>query len=167
MDIAEGNGMIREGTTVAPRPVSETRPRGASRIVIFMSLALLAWSIVEVVGLAGRHTIGPEVYGVLVAVLAVIAASAALYAMRSTPTQRWIVGALAVVWAIVAIGGVAGVAAHVIGPVPGHGPVDLRVRPVLAPLAFTAMGAIGETVLWIWRRQPARSSGSTQKGVAS
>jgi hypothetical protein len=166
MAMADIQHSIREGESGEGRPFGAARPRASSRIVIFMSLALLAWSIVEVVGLAGRHTTGPELYGVLVAVLAVGAASLALFGMRATRWQAWIAIAVAVTWAIVAIGGIAGVAAHVVGPLPGEGPIDLRARPVLAPLAFTAMGVVGEIVLWLWWRQPARSSGLTQKGVA-
>ena len=32
--------------------------------------------------------------------------------------------------------------ANIVGPVPGHGPMDLRPRPTLAPLVFTALGNV-------------------------
>ena len=101
----------------------------------------------------------------LVAVLAVVAAALALFAMRATTWQTGLTIAVAVLWAIVAIGGIAGVAAHIVGPVAGEGPVDPRPRPLLAPLAFTAMGVVGEIVLWIWRRR-AGAAGSNRSGVA-
>jgi hypothetical protein len=129
---------------------------------MFMSLALLAWSVVELVSLVFRHTTGAELYGVLVAFLAVVAGSLTLYLTRSAAPQTWLMIAVVVLWAVIAIGGLAGVYAHIVGPVPGHGAVDLRPRPLFAPLAFTAMGVVGELVLWLGRRQPARSVDQTE-----
>jgi hypothetical protein len=165
MDVADIPRATRDGQAVERPSLAKAWVRAPSRIVTVMSLALLAWSVVEVVGLAGRHTTGPQLYGVLVAGLAVVAASLALFGVRSTSRQAWFAIAVAVVWVIVAIGGVAGVVAHVVGPLPGEGPVDSRPRPALAPLAFTAMGVVGELVLWIWWRRPVRASAATDKGA--
>jgi len=147
--------------SIAGPTIERTRFRASRGIVTLMSLALLAWAVVELVGLLFRHTTGAEVYGILVAALAVVAGSLTLYLTRST-APGWFVIAVVVVWAVVALGGLAGLYAHIVGPVPGHGPVDLRPRPILAPLAFTAMGAVGELVLWLGRRQPVRSISSTE-----
>ena len=113
------------------------------RAALLAAIALQAWSIVELGSLLLRHTTGPEVYGVLVAALAVGAGAATLVLLA--PARRRavaLIGALAL-WTVVGLGGLAGVAAHAIGTTPEHGPVDPRPRPLLAPLAFTGMGVAG------------------------
>jgi len=117
---------------------AHTRRRAAT----IGALAVVAWSIIELVSLAWRHTVGPELYGVLVAAVAVGAAVLGLVALRSSRRRGRLAILALVVWAVVAIGGIGGVAAHMIGP-SGHGPADPRPRPPLAPLAFTAMGVAG------------------------
>jgi len=118
---------------------------------MFMSIAVLAWAIVELVSLAFRHTTGPEVYGVLVAAIAVAAGVLNMVALNSTRAWIWVIVAV-VLWVVVALGGIAGVAAHLIGPSAEHGPVDPRPRPTLAPLVFTALGAVGGLIVIVGRR---------------
>lgn len=122
------------------------------RAALIASAALFAWSAVELVSLAQRHTTGAEIYGLLVAGLAVVAAAGNLWLLWSNDRRTWLVIALGIVWGVIALGGVAGVVAHIVGPVAGHGPVDVRPRPVSAPLVFTAMGAAGALALWLGRR---------------
>jgi hypothetical protein len=123
---------------------------------------VLARSLTETASLAVVHHTGPELYGVLTAALSAGAAVANLVLLRSSHVNgasvagRAATAAVVVVWAVVALGGIAGVAAHVIGPVAGHGPVDLRPRPVAAPLVFTLLGAAGATALVLGRRARAR-----------
>jgi hypothetical protein len=50
----------------------------------------------------------------------------------------------------------AGTVAHIVGPVPGHGPIDLRPRPILAPLIFTLFGLAGGAALWFGQRRGTR-----------
>ena len=125
------------------RGADSGRGRNRRRIATFASLALLAWSIVELVSLGLRHTVGSELYGVLVAALAVAGGVINLVLLASSRKGAWAVAGSLVLWTVVALGGLAGVVAHVVGPVPGHGPIDPRPRPIAAPLVFTAMGAIG------------------------
>jgi hypothetical protein len=86
------------------------------------------------------------------------AAGASLALLRSDRLNRIpAVAAVATVvvlslFAVVALGGIAGTIAHVVGPVAGHGPVDLRPRPMVAPLVFTLLGAAGATALVRGRR---------------
>jgi len=127
------------------------RSRTRRRVAILASLAVLAWAIVELVSLASRHTTGPELYGVLVAALAVAAGILNLVALNAPRTWIWVLAAV-VLWAIVAIGGLGGVIAHLVGPSVEFGPVDPRPRPVLAPIVFTALGAVGGLVVIMGRR---------------
>jgi hypothetical protein len=64
--------------------------------------------------------------------------------------------AVLVLWAVVALGGLAGMIAHIVGPVPGHGPMDLRPRPIPAPLVFTLLGCVGALALSRGRRSRIR-----------
>jgi hypothetical protein len=127
------------------RTVIEHRPLIAS-IVIF------GWAIKYSISLALSHTTGAEIYGLLTAVLASGAAAANLALLRSSRMSVVVVGAVLVLWAVVAFGGLAGTIAHLVGPVPGHGPIDLRPRPIVAPLVFTLLGRVGGTALSFgWR----------------
>jgi hypothetical protein len=125
------------------------------RAALIASVAIFIWAAVEFVSLAQRHTTGAEIYGLMVAGLAVLAAGGNLWLLASGDRRTWFAVALAVVWAVIALGGVAGVVAHIVGPGAGHGPVDVRPRPVSAPLVFTAMGAAGGIALWLGRRSGA------------
>jgi hypothetical protein len=129
-------------------------PNARQRAALIASAALFIWAAVELVSLVQRHTTGPEIYGLVVAALAAIAAAGNVWFLRSNECRTWYVVALMVVWVVIALGGVAGVVAHIVGPVAGHGPVDVRPRPISAPLVFTAMGAVGAIALWFGRRAP-------------
>jgi hypothetical protein len=123
-----------------------------ARRPMIMSIAVLAWSIKYAIGLGLTHTTGPELYGVLVAALSAGAAGANLVLLRSSRPQILLAAVLLVLWAAVAFGGLAGTVAHIVGPVPGHGPMDLRPRPIAAPLVFTALGAVGAIALVLGQR---------------
>jgi hypothetical protein len=125
-------------------PASRAR-RYAPRIV---AIVVLGWSAVEVVGLlAAGHTVGAEVYGILVAVLALAAGLATVVLVMSSRPPLLAVGGVIVLWALIALGGLAGTVAHAVGPDPNHGPVDSRARPAGAPLVFTALGVLGAGAL--------------------
>lgn len=114
-----------------------------SATYLLPTIVVSFWSIRYLAELSLRHTTGPEIYGVLVAALSVAAGLLSL-TLHVSGRRRALAGAAVfVLWAVVALGGVAGTVAHVVGPVPGHGPVDLRPRPVPAPLIFTALGIVG------------------------
>jgi len=130
---------------------------------LLVSLGVLGWSLVELVNLALVHTIGPELYGVLAAALASGAALASVALLRATPVRVVVTGAVLVLWAMVALGGVAGTIAHIVGPVPGHGPVDLRPRPIAAPLVFTLLGIVGGAALLLGQRMRIRAAHTLDK----
>lgn len=127
-----------------------TRSRGRTRrrAAMVVTIIVLGWSIVELVNLVSRHTTGPELYGVLVAGLSVTAAVLSVLLLRSDEPRLWYVLLLVGLWAVVALGGIAGSVAHIVGPGVGHGPVDVRPRPVIAPLIFTLLGLVGGAALW-------------------
>jgi hypothetical protein len=112
----------------------------------------LAYSVVEVISLGSRHTTGPELYGVLVAILAAGAGIANLALLRSGRPHAFVTIAVLVLWAVIALGGVAGTMAHIVGPSAEYGPVDLRPRPTAAPLAFTLLGLVGGAALLFGQR---------------
>ncbi|HEX5014202.1 MAG TPA: hypothetical protein VFV72_08590 [Candidatus Limnocylindrales bacterium] len=114
-----------------------------SALWLGVSVVVFAWSTVEFVSLLTRHTTGAELYGVLVAALAVVAGALTVYLVASTRRRVFATWAVIALWGFIALGGLAGVVAHVVGPVPGHGPVDTRPRPIPAPLIFTVLGAVG------------------------
>lgn len=131
------------------RTVIEHRP-------LIMSIVVFGWAIKYSISLALAHTTGPEMYGLLTAVLATVAAAANLALLRSSRMPVVVVGAVLVLWAVVALGGLAGTIAHLVGPVPGHGPIDLRPRPIAAPLVFTLLGLVGGVALFLGRRATSR-----------
>jgi 4-amino-4-deoxy-L-arabinose transferase-like glycosyltransferase len=124
----------------------------AERRPLLMSVVVLGWSIKYFVTLALTHHTGPELYGVLIAALSTGAAVANLALLRSPRLQVVATAAVLVLWAVIAVGGVAGTIAHVVGPVAGHGPVDLRPRPIAAPLVFTILGSVGALALFLGQR---------------
>lgn len=129
-----------------------------------VSLVVLGWSAYYTVTLAVVHNTGPELYGVLTAGLSAAAAIANLGLLRSPRMRLVATAAVVFLWAAVALGGIAGTIAHVVGPVPGHGPIDLRPRPVAAPLVFTLLGTVGAAALVLGQRARARLSHTSQKG---
>jgi FtsH-binding integral membrane protein len=125
----------------------------AEQFAPFVAVALvLALSVAEFINLIGRHTVGAETYGLLVAGLAVVAGILSLGLVRS-PQQRGIaIAAVLVLWAIVALGGLAGTYYHIVGVSPEYSPIDPRPRPVLAPLVFTLYGIVGGSALFFGSR---------------
>lgn len=138
------------------RTIAERRP-------LIMSVVVLAWSVKYTISLGLTHTAGPEVYGVITAALAVLAAIANLVLLRSGRMQLLVVAGLLALWVLIAVAGLAGTIAHMVGPVAGHGPVDLRPRPIPAPLVFTLLGAVGGTALILARRAVARAIPNTDE----
>ncbi len=130
---------------------------------LIMSLVVLGWSLKYTVTLAVTHNAGPELYGVLTAALATAAGIANIALLRGSRVQRLATAAVLVLWAIVAFGGLAGSIAHIVGPVAGHGPVDLRPRPIAAPLIFSVLGLVGGAALFLGQRARARSTAESVK----
>lgn len=122
------------------------------RVAIILALAVLGWSLVELASLVFNHTVGPEVYGILAAALAVGAAAADVALLWSAGSRKLATAAVLVLWAIVALGGIAGTYYHVVGMAPEYGPVDPRSRPALAPLVFTALALVGAASLFFGQR---------------
>lgn len=129
------------------------------RVSMLITLGVIGWSTVEFVNLLSRHTTGPELYGLLVAALSVVAGVLSLVLLGSGRGHLWITVAVLILWSVVALGGLAGMVAHIIGPVQGHGPIDLRARPVAAPLIFTVFGLVGGASLRFEQRRLTRSVG--------
>ena len=129
----------------------------AEQFAPFIATALvLALSVAEFVNLSGRHTVGAETYGLLVAGLAVAAGILSLGLVLSP--EKWTIAAVAVfvLWVIVALGGIAGTYYHIVGVAPEYGPIDPRTRPIAAPLVFTLIGIVGGTALFLGRRAASR-----------
>ena len=146
-----GHGSTDDPSTNVSR---STRPRGRTRrrALMIVTVVVLGWSIVELANLTFTHTTGPELYGVLVAALSVGAAVLSVLLLRTDERRLWYVLPLVGLWALVALGGIAGSVAHIVGPVASHGPVDPRPRPVAAPLIFTLLGLLGGAALWLGQR---------------
>jgi hypothetical protein len=126
--------------------------RTRRRVSLAVTALVLAWSTVELINLAVNHTSGPELYGVLVAAVTVGTGVISFVLLASSRRRVWASAGLLALWALVALGGVAGMVAHIVGPVAGHGPVDLRPRPIPAPLIFTALGVVGGAALFYGQR---------------
>jgi hypothetical protein len=103
-------------SNVSPRAIWRTI---AERRPLIMSIAVLGWSIRYVVSLSLSHTTGAEMYGVLTAALATGAAVANLILLRAPRVPVLVTAAVLILWALVAVAGVAGTIAHIVGPVPG------------------------------------------------
>ena len=136
-----------------------TQPGGVTdrarvgRFGLFVTSALvLALSVGEFINLAGRHTVGAESYGLLVAGLGVAAGIFSLGLVLSPQRRPIVTAAVLVLWAIVALGGLAGTYYHVVGVAPEHGPIDPRPRPITAPLVFTVLGIVGGSTLVLGQR---------------
>lgn len=136
---------------------TDARDRTIRRVALLVSLVVLGWSLLELVNLSLNHTTGPERYGVLAAALATGACAANLALLRSPRARLLVLLGVLVVWAVVAVGGVAGAVAHIVGPPIGEGPVDPRPRPIAAPLVFTLLGLVGGAALLIGQRAAFRS----------
>jgi hypothetical protein len=143
-------------STLTQQSAVSTRAR-AGRLALFATTALvLALSVAEFINLSGRHTVGAESYGLLVACVAVAAGIFSLGLVLSPQRRVIATAAVVVLWVIVALGGVAGTYYHVVGVAPEYGPVDPRPRPVAAPLVFTLLGVVGGTALLFGQRAAIR-----------
>lgn len=141
-------GRLRAAANASDQARDRTRRLGS----VAVTFIVFGYSAVELVSLAFRHTQGAELYGVAVAALAVVAAAAGLALLASGRRRVLTTAAVLFLWALVAIGGIGGTVAHVVGPEPGYGPVDPRPRPVTAPLIFTALGLVGGAALFYGQR---------------
>jgi hypothetical protein len=122
----------------------------AGRFALFVASALvLALSVAEFINLSGRHTVGTETYGPLVAGIAVAAGIFSLGLVLSSRRRLIATAAVLVLWAIVVLGGVVGTYYHIVGVAPEYGPVDPRPRPVAAPLVFAVLGIVGGIALFL------------------
>jgi hypothetical protein len=125
---------------------------------LIASIVVFGWSVKYLIGLGLSHTTGPELYGVLTAAIASGAAAANIALLR-TPRRRLLVPAILVaVWVLVALAGIGGTVAHIVGPLAGHGPVDPRPRPIPAPLVFTVLATVGAVALVFGQRAANRLS---------
>ena len=123
------------------------------RLTLFVTAGLvLALSVAELINLSGRHTVGAESYGLLVAGIAVAAGILSLGLVLSGQRRVIATAAVLILWAIVALGGVVGTYYHIVGVAPEYGPVDPRPRPIAAPLAFTLLATVGGTTLLFGQR---------------
>ena len=128
-----------------------------------MSAVALGWSIYYTVTLAVIHNTGPELYGVLTAALATVAAVSNLALLRAPRARVLVTAAVLVLWTVIGLGGIAGTIAHIVGPVAGHGPIDLRPRPIAAPLVFTLLAVVGAAALALGQRARLRAVSTTDK----
>jgi peptidoglycan/LPS O-acetylase OafA/YrhL len=126
------------------------------RVALFATSVIAIWSVVELIDLGIKHTTGEEIYGPIAAVLAIAAGVASLLLLRSSRPHTVLTFAVLALWAVIALAGIAGTVVHVVGPTPGHGPVDLRPRPILAPLIFTTFGLVGAAALVAGKRPSLR-----------
>ena len=144
------------GSVASPPASAATRFRMLRRISIGAAVVVSGWSVVELANLLAVHTTGAELYGVLVAALAGAGGACDLVLLRSSERRLWVTVAVLTLWAVVALGGLAGTAAHIIGPGADHGPIDPRPRPIAAPLVFTLLGLVGGAALWFGQRRGTR-----------
>jgi hypothetical protein len=127
------------------------------RLTLFVTTGVvLALSVAEFINLSGRHSVGAESYGLLVAGIAVAAGIFSLGLVLSSRRRVIATATVLVLWAIVALGGVAGTYYHIVGLAPEYGPVDPRPRPIAAPMVFTLLGVVGGTALFFGQRAAIR-----------
>ncbi|TAK00159.1 MAG: hypothetical protein EPO36_09795 [Chloroflexota bacterium] len=144
-------------------PIYAFRRTFTERRPLLLSVVVLGWSIKYLATLAVGHNTGPELYGVLTAALSAGAAITNLALLRAPRLQVIATAAVLALWAVIALGGIAGTIAHVIGPVASHGPIDLRPRPIAAPLVFTVLGSVGAVALLLGQRARTRRGLETGK----
>jgi hypothetical protein len=142
-------------TLTEPRNVS-LRGRAAWSAAFVTTALVLAVSVAEFINLSGRHTVGAESYGLVVSGVAVTAGILSLALTVSTQKRVLTTAAVLILWAVVAMGGIAGTYYHIVGVAPQYGPVDPRPRPVAAPLIFTLLGTVGGAALFIGHRGASR-----------
>jgi hypothetical protein len=140
---------------IQPSDVS-VRSRAGRPALFVITALILALSVAVFINLSGRHTVGAEWYGLLVAGVAVVASIFSLGLVLSPQRRVIATAALLVLWAIVTFGGLAGTYYHIVGVAPEYGPVDPRPRPIAAPLVFTLLGTVGGTALFFGQRAAIR-----------
>ncbi len=117
-----------------------------------LTAALVLTSCALLAAMAARgHDTGGEVWGLVTAVFAVGASFATWSALRTGRRRDRV--ATAALWLIVAALGVAGTFDHAAPVLPEY--LDQRPRPVLVPLVYTLLGAIGIGLLVGRSRLPA------------
>ena len=128
---------------------------------LLVSAAVLLYGLVETVSLAIVHHDGPEIEGVVVAATTALAGllNVALLRLdlRSPRALAVATVALLVLWMVVAVGGIAGFVAHLVGPSSEPGFFDPRPRPIAAPLVFTLVGFVGAAAIVLGQRRRVRS----------
>ena len=136
---------------------SDVSVRGrAGRFALLVTITLvLALSVAEFINLSGRHMVGAESYGLVVAGVAVAGGILSLGLVLS-PRPVIATAVVLVLWAIVTLGGVAGTYFPIVGVAPEYGPVDPRPRPIAAPLVFTLLGLVGGAALLLGQRAATR-----------
>jgi hypothetical protein len=102
------------------------------------------------------HVTGGEIDGLIVAAIALVTAIATLAVIAAGTGSRPIVIGLAVLWVVVALGGLGGYMEHHAALKPGFG--DLRARPPFAPLIFDVLAIAGGAALAMARRRAAREA---------
>jgi hypothetical protein len=132
------------------------RSRAGRYAPFVITAVVLALSVAELINLSGRHTVGAESYGLLVAGVAVAAGILSLGLVLSPQRRVITTAAVLVLWVLVALGGLVGTYYHAVGVAPEYGPVDPRPRPIAAPLIFTVLGAVGGTALFLGQRAATR-----------
>ena len=127
---------------------------------LLVSGAALLYGLVETVSLAAVHHDGPEIQGVIVAATTALAGllNVALLRLDLPRTALRIAGvALLALWAVIAVGGIAGFIAHLGGVGIDPGFVDPRPKPIAAPLVFTLVGVVGAAALVLGQRARERA----------
>ena len=157
----EASGPVQAPASSAP---ADAQDRTFRRAALVVSVVVFGWSLVELANLSLNHNTGPELYGILVAALATGAGVANLELLRSSRAHVVVILVVLGVWAVVALGGIAGTVAHVVGAPLGEGPVDPRPRPTVAPLVFTLLGIVGGAALLIGQRASFRGIRAPWKG---
>jgi hypothetical protein len=143
-------------STVTQQSAVPARARAIRYALLVTTALVLALSVAEFINLRDRHMVGAESYGLLVAGVAAVAGIFSLGLVLSPQKRVIATAAVLVLWAIVALGGVAGTYYHIVGVAPEYGPVDPRPRPVAAPLVFTLLGLIGGVALFLGQRAAIR-----------
>jgi uncharacterized membrane protein len=138
--------------STTPNAAHAARDRTRRWVSLLVTLGVVGWAIVQLINLGLNHTTGPELYGVAVAAVAVGTGIFSLVLLASAQRRVLASAVVLVLWAVIAVSGVAGTVAHIVGPGPGHGPVDPRPRPVAAPLIFTVLGLAGGAALFYGQR---------------
>lgn len=142
--------MIETTPQPGPDPLTSTtrwkerlvRQRVALTLTAIVTLGCLG---VLMLLLSVDHTAGGEVDGPEVAIFGVIVGILSLLLLAAPGRHRFMLAALVVLWALLAIGGIDGYEQH--SKAVTAATVDQRPRPPLAPLVFTVFGIVGASAL--------------------